>query len=90
MIIESKVAEDGGTARDKAARIKNASEAARDRGLLTCAVIDGKGWSDSERPKALLDIVIATDGRTYSLTTLARLLDIPEITEQASAAIGPG
>ncbi|MCY4621610.1 MAG: hypothetical protein OXD34_07235 [bacterium] len=80
VIIESKVAEDGGTARDKAARIKNAAEAARARGLLPCAVVDGKGWS--ERPKALLDIVIATDGRTYSLSTLAHLLDIPEITEQ--------
>lgn len=41
---------------------------------------DGKGWS--ERPKALLDIVIATDGRTYSLSTLAHLLQIPEIAEQ--------
>ena len=80
LIIESKVAEDGGTARDKAARIKNAAEAAKDRGLLPCAVVDGKGWS--ERPQALLEVVIATDGRTYSLTTLAHLLDIPEIAEQ--------
>lgn len=87
VIIESKVAEDGGTARDKAARIKNASESARARGLLPCAVIDGKGWS--ERPKALLDIVIATDGRTYSLTTIAHLLEIPEIAEQHSTATDP-
>ena len=84
MIIESKVAEDGGTARDKAARIRDAAEAAKDRGLLPCAVVDGKGWS--ERPKALLDVVIATDGRTYSLTTLAHLLDIPEIAEQHAAS----
>lgn len=79
VIIESKVAEDGGTARDKAARIKNAAEAARARGLLPCAVVDGKGWS--ERPRALLDVVIATDGRTYSLRTLAHLLEIPEVAE---------
>lgn len=77
--IESKVAEDGGTARDKAARIKNGSEAAKAKGLLPCAVIDGRGWS--ERPSALADIVIATDGRTYSLTTLAHLLDIPEVAD---------
>lgn len=77
VIIESKVAEDGGTARDKAARIKNAADAAKDRGLLPCAVVDGKGWS--ERPNALVDVVIATDGRTYSLSTLPHLLDIPEI-----------
>ena len=82
VIIESKVAEDGGTARDKASRIKNASEAAKARGLLPCAVIDGKGWS--ERPSALVDVVIATEGRTYSLTTLTHLLDIPEIAEQPS------
>ncbi len=79
-LIESKVAENGGTARDKAARIKNAAEAAKARGLLPCAVIDGKGWS--ERPTALLDVVIATDGRTYSLTTPEHLLDMPEIVEQ--------
>ena len=77
VIIESKVAEDGGTARDKAARIKSASHAAKDRGLLPCAVVDGKGWS--ERPNALVEVVIATEGRTYSLSTLPHLLDIPEI-----------
>ena len=77
VIIESKVGEDGGTVRDKAARIKNAADAAKDRGLLPCAVVDGKGWS--ERPNALVDVVIATDGRTYSLSTLDHLLDIPEI-----------
>ena len=85
VIIESKVAEDGGTARDKAARIKNAAEAARVRGLLPCAVVDGKGWS--ERPKALLDVVIATDGRTYSLITLAHLLDIPEVAYRHTASM---
>ena len=84
MVIESKVAEDGGTARDKASRIKNACEAARSRGLLPCAVIDGKGWS--ERPRAVLDIAIATDGRTYSLTTLTHLLDIPEVTASGVGA----
>ena len=82
VIIESKVAEDGGTARDKAARIKNAADAAKDRGLLPCAVVDGKGWS--ERPNALVDVVVATDGRTYSLSTLSHLLDIPEIIDLVS------
>ena len=77
VIIESKVAEDGGTARDKASRIINMARAAEERSLLACAVIDGRGWS--ERPNALADIVIATQGRTYSLTTLAHLLEIPDI-----------
>ena len=77
VIVESKVAEDGGTARDKAARIRNASEAAKARGLLPCAVVDGKGWS--ERPSALTDVIVATEGRTYSLNTLHQLLEIPEV-----------
>lgn len=37
----------------------------------------GKGWS--ERPTALLDVVLATDGRTYSLATLNHLMSVPEI-----------
>ena len=77
VVIESKVAEDGGTARDKASRIVNLARAADDRGLLVCAVIDGRGWS--ERSNSLADVVIATQGRTYSLATLHHLLDIPDI-----------
>lgn len=75
--VESKVGEDGGTVRDKAARITSMADAAKARGLLACAVVDGRGWS--ERPNALADVVIATEGRTYSLATLPQLLDIPEI-----------
>ena len=77
--IESKVGEDGGTVRDKAARITSMANAAKARGLLACAAVDGRGWS--ERPNALADVVIATEGRTYSLDTLQQLLEIPEIAE---------
>lgn len=77
VVIESKVAEDGGTARDKAARIRAMVEAANDRGLLACAVVDGKGWS--ERPNAMLEVVIATSGRTYTLSTLEQLLLLPAV-----------
>ena len=77
VIIESKVVEDGGTARDKASRIKNLADAAKQRGVLACAVVDGKGWR--ERLSALADVVVATEGRTYSLATLRHLLALPEI-----------
>jgi hypothetical protein len=77
VVIESKVAEDGGTARDKASRIKNLADAGRRAGLVVCALIDGKGWS--ERAAALVDVVIATEGRTYTLSTLNHILDIAEI-----------
>jgi len=77
VVIESKVAEDGGTARDKASRIQTLADSARRAGLVVCALVDGKGWS--ERPGALVDVVIATDGRTYCLQTMNRLMAVPEI-----------
>jgi hypothetical protein len=77
VVIETKIGEDGGTVRDKAARIENLANAAQARGLVACAVIDGKGWR--ERANALVDVVIATGGRTYSLSTLDQLLGVPEI-----------
>ncbi len=77
VIIESKVAEDGGTARDKASRIRNLADAGRRAGMVVCALVDGKGWS--ERPGALVDVVISTEGRTYSLSTMSFLLHVPEI-----------
>jgi hypothetical protein len=77
VIVESKVGEDGGTVRDKAARIKTVAEAARQRSLVVCAVVDGKGWS--ERPGALLDVVLATGGRTFTLSTMKNLPLVPEV-----------
>lgn len=77
VIIESKIGEDGGTVRDKAARIKSLAHAATARNLVTCAVVDGKGWS--ERASALADVIIATGGRTYTLATLDHLLSVPQI-----------
>jgi hypothetical protein len=81
VIVESKVGEDGGTVRDKAARIKSVAEAARQRSLVVCAVIDGKGWS--ERPGALLDVILATGGRTFTLATMKNLPLVPEIAAHA-------
>ncbi|WP_420446776.1 hypothetical protein [Candidatus Poriferisodalis sp.] len=77
LVVESKVAEDGGTARDKAARIRTLVTAANERGLRACALIDGKGWT--ERPAALCDVVLATQGRTYTLSTIEQILELPEI-----------
>ncbi|WP_420622774.1 hypothetical protein [Candidatus Poriferisodalis sp.] len=77
LVVESKVAEDGGTVRDKAARIRTLSDAASGRGLKACVLIDGKGWT--ERPNALCDVVLATQGRTYTLATIEHILELPEI-----------
>jgi hypothetical protein len=75
--VESKVGEDGGTVRDKAARIEALASASARRGLVVCAVVDGKGWT--ERLNALASVVIATGGRTFSLATMEHLVDVPEI-----------
>lgn len=77
VIIESKIGEDGGTVRDKAARIRALAQAASQRGLVPCAVIDGKGWR--ERPAAMVDVVVSTNGRTFTLNTLEALLGVAEI-----------
>ncbi len=77
LVVESKVGEDGGTVRDKAARIKNMASAADDKGMRACALVDGKGWT--ERPAALLEVVVVTQGRTYTLSTLSHLLELPEV-----------
>lgn len=77
VVIESKIGEDGGTVRDKAARIRGLAQAATQRGLVACALIDGKGWR--ERPAALVDVVLATGGRTFTLNTLEQLLGVPEV-----------
>lgn len=74
--IEAKGANDGGTARDKAARIANVAAAAEAAGLTPMAVIDGIGWV---RRDALVQTLQATHGLTFSLSNLEALVLVPEI-----------
>ena len=69
-------ANDGGTARDKAARIANVAVAAEAAGLTPMAVIDGIGWV---RRDALVQTLQATHGLTFSLSNLEALVTVPEI-----------
>ena len=39
--------------------------------------MDGKGWT--ERTAALLEVIVVTQGRTYTLSTLSQILQLPEI-----------
>lgn len=74
-IIECKQANDGGTARDKAARFTTPrSEGTRLGGVPVFAVLDGLGWQ--RVPDALGPVVRDTDGRVFSLETLAALLEV--------------
>jgi hypothetical protein len=75
--LEAKLAEDGGTARDKAARVERFCTEARKKGVLPIAVIDGKGFyrlNDVTAP-----ILKNTRGETYTLKTLERLLALPQV-----------
>lgn len=77
--IEAKLAEDGGTARDKAARVERLCLEARGKGVFPVAVIDGKGFYRINDVTAV--ILRDTHGETYTLKTLDRILSIPQVAE---------
>jgi len=81
--LEAKGADDGGTARDKAARIAAVATAARAHGWTPLAVIDGNGW---KRRDALVQTLEATRGLTFSLANLELILDVPEVAELRGTA----
>jgi hypothetical protein len=74
-LIECKVANDGGTARDKAARYAALrAEAHRLGGTPLFAVLAGLGWRRTT--DALGPVVRDTDGRVFTLPTLAEMLRV--------------
>jgi hypothetical protein len=75
--LEAKVAEDGGTARDKAGRIERLARMCREHGVLLVAAIDGKGFRRIR--DVVLSIMRSTQGHTYTLSTIERILDIPHV-----------
>ncbi len=73
-VLECKVANDGGTARDKAARFRSLrTEANRLGGVPLFAVLAGRGWRRTA--DALGPVIRDTDGRTFGAGTLARMLE---------------
>lgn len=82
-ILECKGANDGGTARDKAARFKSLrAEAARLGGVPLFAVLAGLGWTRAS--DALGPVVQYTDGRVFTIPTLGSMLSV-----QPFPQIGP-
>ena len=74
-LIECKQANDGGTARDKAARYRSLrQEATRLGGVALFAVLDGLGWKRVN--DALGPVVRDTDGRVFTLETLPEMLTV--------------
>ncbi len=79
-LLECKVANDGGTARDKAARYATLrSEANRLGGTPLFAVLAGLGWRRTT--DALGPVVRDTDGRVFTLPTLADMLSVQPFPE---------
>jgi len=74
-LLECKVANDGGTARDKAARFANLrTEAERLGGIPLFAILAGLGWRRTA--DALGPVVRDTDGRVFTLPTLSDMLRV--------------
>lgn len=78
IVIEAKLAEDGGTARDKAARVKNLKAECDQKGYTLIAVIDGKGFL-TRTNDTISSIIDDTEGRTFSLANLKDMLALPII-----------
>lgn len=74
-ILECKGANDGGTARDKAARFRGLrAEAARLGGTPLFAVLAGLGWTRTS--DAMGPVVRDTDGRVFTIPTLGEMLTV--------------
>ena len=74
-ILECKGTNDGGTARDKALRFtKLRGESNRLGGIPLIAVLGGIGWARVN--DALGPVVRDTDGRVFTLSTLAAMLEV--------------
>jgi hypothetical protein len=74
-LLECKQANDGGTARDKAARFGNLkTEAMRLGGVPVFAVLAGLGWRRTG--DALGPVVRDTDGRVFTVQTLAEMMTV--------------
>lgn len=75
--LEAKIAEDGGTARDKASRIERLARMCRERDVLVIAAIDGKGFR--RFGDVMLPIIRNTRGYTYTLQNLDRIAGIERV-----------
>lgn len=74
-MLECKGANDGGTARDKASRFRSLrTEANRLGGVPLFAVLGGLGWRRTN--DALGPVVRETDGRVFTLATLAEMIGV--------------
>lgn len=79
VVIEAKLAEDDGTARDKVTRVQHLAEIRERRlrggsyGFDVIACVDGRGFGI--RREDVKKLILATGGKLFSLSTIERLID---------------
>jgi len=89
VIIEAKITEDDGTARDKVTRIQHLAEISRQRrrqgqpGFQVVACIDGRGFG--VRREDMRKLLAATQGKLFTLKTLDRLVEHTDLQRFKSA-----
>lgn len=85
IVIEAKLTEDDGTARDKVTRIQHlrelsdAARASGGTGFDVVACIDGRGFG--VRREDMRKLLLATEGKVFTLSSLNRLVDSTRIRE---------
>lgn len=77
VFIEAKLSEDGGTSRDKAGRIERLFHGIGSKPIALVAVVDGKGFRRIN--DVLAPILKHTRGRTFFLSNLSGLVELPEV-----------
>jgi hypothetical protein len=83
VVIEAKISEDDGTARDKIARILRLVTLASDRtaegqtAFQVVACIDGRGFG--VRREEMRQLLLATHGKVFTLATLDELVDSTDL-----------
>ncbi len=88
VIIEAKLTNDDGTARDKVARLLRLAEMRDERertgspSFEVVACVDGRGFG--VRRQDMRDLIVATRGKVFTFTTLDRLVDATRLHEFAS------
>ncbi|MCY3883194.1 MAG: hypothetical protein OXG61_13880 [Chloroflexi bacterium] len=89
VIIEAKLTNDDGTARDKVARLLRLAEMRDERersgspSLEVVACVDGRGFG--VRRQDMRDLIVAARGKVFTFATLDRLVDATRLHEFASA-----
>jgi hypothetical protein len=79
VVIEAKITADDGTARDKVARIlrlarmRDERRAANQPSFEVIACIDGRGFK--VRRQDMRDMILACEGKVFTLATLPELID---------------